>query len=184
MSDSVPEVRIETCERHGLKFNAAAQPGCVRCRREAGNLPEGRKQPPARGDAGSSPTLGAQMALTATLVFGTGFLFFTAHQRMVRDFTGLVALGGSETGSTTHATGVSGSRAEQEIAWRVEMIEGDPYLDEKMDADPELRRLVESLHDPDFREELARDPELRRRHFDAIDRRLYPELAPDDSTFR
>ena len=181
MEGGASEVRIETCEAHGLKYNAAVATGCVRCRRD----PTGAAEVPASASpAETAPSVGKQAAFAALLVAASGFLFFTAHQRMLSELTGFFGPdfeGGGRADIETAAAGpYNDSLAEQEVGFYLEMIESDPYFDERKAEDPELARLVDQLHDPDFRERVKRDRELRQRHFEAIDRRLYPEMWEDE----
>jgi hypothetical protein len=178
MEAGASDVRIETCEVHGLKYNAAIDTGCVRCRRDA----DGAEAAPS-GSAAiavAAPLVGKQALVSALLVAGSGFLFFTAHQRMLGQLAGFfdpTFMGGGQSEIETAAAGpYNDSLAEQEVGFMIEMTESDPGLADRKAADPELRRLVDQLHDPDYRERLKRDRALRQRHFDEIDRRMYPEM--------
>lgn len=180
MEGGVPEVRIETCEVHGLKYNAAIATGCVRCRKDGTGAEAGPAASPSVA-ASAAPSLGKQALVSALLVAGSGFLFFSAHQRMLGQLTGFFGAGIEGGGRADIEAAAAGpyndSLAEQEVGFAIEMIESDPDLDRRMAEDPELARLVDQLHDPDFRERIKRDRALRQRHFDAIDRRLYPDMA-------
>ena len=178
MEGAPAEVRIETCEIHGLKYNAAVATGCVRCRNGSPDAGAAGSVAPAAPVAGTSA--GKQAAVTALLILASGLLFFTAHQRMLAQFGGLFGSGIEGGGRADIETAAAGpyndSLAEQEVGFMIEMIESDPGLADRKAADPELRRLVDQLHDPDYRERLKRDRALRQRHFDEIDRRMYPEM--------
>lgn len=77
---------IVQCEKHGLRFNADSQDGCVICRREASG-----GAPPPRAPAGtgaldpstrvaSGAPLGPALLVTAVLITGTTGAFFLAHK--------------------------------------------------------------------------------------------------------
>ena len=180
MDGTTPEVRIETCATHGLKYNAASEAGCVRCRAEGGVAasPEPGPAPPAA--SAGSPSILVQSGWSAALILGAGFLFFGVHQSMIEQFSGLFGMavegGGRDEIELAAAGPYNDSLAEQEVGFFIEMVKDDPSLDSRRAADPELDRLVTQLDDPEFRERLKRDPALRMRHFDEIDRRLYPEI--------
>jgi len=70
-----PSVQIEVCEKHGLRYNAAADDGCARCRTEAGGRTlEQRGFAPRRAH-----DLKRSLLVTAALVVGIGGTLFAAH---------------------------------------------------------------------------------------------------------
>jgi len=73
-------VQIAICERHGLKYNAATEAGCVRCRRESGEGVEGAT-PAARRR--SAPV---QLLVAALLVGTTGALFCAAQRPILAGY--------------------------------------------------------------------------------------------------
>lgn len=103
-------VEISVCPKHGLRYNAAEELGCVRCRREdgagvgrarvVGGAGAGRAQAaPRRGDAAASaPT---QLLLAALLVSGTGVMFWAAHQEVLESFGSVFGLSAEGPGAAT-----------------------------------------------------------------------------------
>lgn len=90
-------VEIVVCDKHGLRYNKADGGGCVRCRRESGGVAVhggGRGPTPVRsGPAETSANAFVQLLLAAALIGGTGALFFSVHQDVVRGFGGMFAEG-------------------------------------------------------------------------------------------
>lgn len=69
-------VQVVRCEKHGLRYNAATQSGCVRCRRETGEASGARQ----RTETANPPVpLAAALAFTALLLFGTSLTFYHLH---------------------------------------------------------------------------------------------------------
>jgi len=74
-------VQIAGCERHGLKYNAAIDSGCVRCRRQ---------DTPSLASATAAPRTASvplQLLLAALLVGATGGLFCAAQRAMIDGYT-------------------------------------------------------------------------------------------------
>lgn len=89
---------IVTCEKHGLRYNRAAESGCVRCRRESGvattaSTGAGRLGTAVRLDAPSS--VRTQLIIAALLIGGTGGLCYAAHSALIKSYAG----GFMQTGS-------------------------------------------------------------------------------------
>ena len=73
-------VQIAICERHGLKYNAATETGCVRCRRESEPPPT---TSPSAPRAASAPL---QIVVALLLVSGAGALFCAAQSAMLAGY--------------------------------------------------------------------------------------------------
>ena len=99
-------VEISVCPKHGLRYNAAEELGCVRCRREdgagLGRVPAAaarRQAAPRRADGvASAPN---QLLLAALLVAGTGAMFWTAHQQVLASFGSVFGLSSEGPGAAT-----------------------------------------------------------------------------------
>ncbi|MCP4658810.1 MAG: hypothetical protein GY856_25645 [bacterium] len=68
--------QIVKCEKHGLRYNAATQSGCVRCRREGG---EAARAGPVRAAGRTTPqgmSLIAALAVSALLILAMSFVLF------------------------------------------------------------------------------------------------------------
>jgi hypothetical protein len=168
-SDGNPAVRIVQCEKHGLKYNSILHDGCVRCRKERGEV---GPNVPAEG----SPTLKNQALITVGLVLVTGFVFFGLHRQLLRGFQLFLDPGGSELAVTPEEPS-----SEENLDWVVRSLQ-DPEVTRRMEEDPELRRLVEKMQDPETRRELARDPAALQRYLDEIDQRVYDTSDYDDGS--
>lgn len=77
--DPPPETspaRVEVCARHGLRYNAAVDDGCARCRTEAGAR--------ALGNSGAAPRrapdLGRGLLVAGALIVGAGLGLYAAHR--------------------------------------------------------------------------------------------------------
>ncbi len=77
-SEPPPEasVRIEVCEKHGLRFNAATEDGCARCRTETGE----RAMGPRGFVAQRPPDLGRSVLVAMLMIVGIGGSLFAAHR--------------------------------------------------------------------------------------------------------
>lgn len=92
-------VQIETCDKHGIRYNALTHDGCVRCRRESGEtvgpsadaqaatpatagLPGARHSPNAKRP--DRPTdlskVVPGIALALVMILATGQAFYRAHR--------------------------------------------------------------------------------------------------------
>ena len=72
---------VVKCEKHGLHYDSAKFSGCIRCRREAGELP-----PPGAGaSAPAQPkgALGPALGVTFLLLALTAFVLHTLHLQIV-----------------------------------------------------------------------------------------------------
>lgn len=73
---------VVKCEKHGLHYDSAKFSGCVRCRREAGELP-----PVGAGAAAAaaqpSGALGPALGVTLLLLALTAFVLHTLHLQIV-----------------------------------------------------------------------------------------------------
>jgi len=114
-------VDIVTCDKHGLRYNRAAEKGCVRCRSEAGGGATGaRRGPtPARPAQANAPaSLPMQLLFAALLVGGTGTLFWSAHQTVLESFAGgVLASAGSAGAEAAAAPGDASYEAPDPNAW-------------------------------------------------------------------
>ena len=68
-------VRIEVCEKHGLRYNAATDEGCARCRTEAG----GRTMDQRGFTPRPAVNVGRSLLVAAALVIAIGGSLFAAH---------------------------------------------------------------------------------------------------------
>jgi len=69
-------VDVRLCEKHGIRYNAALQNGCVRCRKEAGDAgPSPRTSAAAGGDGSALPAL----LVTLLLILATGGALYGLH---------------------------------------------------------------------------------------------------------
>ena len=68
-------VRIEVCDKHGLRYNAAVDDGCARCRTEAGARSVGRRDFSTR----RAPDLHRGLLVAGALVLAVGGGLFVAH---------------------------------------------------------------------------------------------------------
>jgi len=81
-AESGTATQIVKCEKHGLRYNAATQSGCVRCRREAGEFPKtGATRAPER-TARQGMSLSAALAISALLVLATSFAMLWIHTQV------------------------------------------------------------------------------------------------------
>lgn len=68
-------VQIETCEKHGLRYNAAVDDGCARCRTEVGARTIAQRGfSPQR-----APDITRGLLVAGVLVAGIGGSLFAAH---------------------------------------------------------------------------------------------------------
>ncbi len=76
--DTPPEAaaaRVEVCDKHGLRYNAAVEEGCARCRTEAAGRAMG-----GTGFVARRPTdLGRSLIVAVVLVVGVGLSLYGAH---------------------------------------------------------------------------------------------------------
>jgi hypothetical protein len=113
-------VDIVTCDKHGLRYNRAAEKGCVRCRSEAGTGASGaRRAATASGPKVDAPaSLPMQLLFAALLVGGTGTLFWSAHQAVLESFAGgVLATAGSAGAEAAAAPGDASYEAPDPAAW-------------------------------------------------------------------
>lgn len=84
---------IVQCEKHGLRYNADIQEGCVICRREAGGSPSTAAADPARSTrpAASSTPMGPALLVTGVLILGTTGVFFVTHSAIAGVARGFLA---------------------------------------------------------------------------------------------
>lgn len=68
-------VRIEVCEKHGLRYNAALDDGCARCRTEA----EGRTMDRRGFSPQRAPDVTRSLLVAVALVVGIGGSLYLAH---------------------------------------------------------------------------------------------------------
>lgn len=99
-------IEISVCPKHGLRYNAAEELGCVRCRREdgagVGRAPAaGGRAPAAPRPADGPASAPTQLLLAALLVAGTGAMFWTAHQQVLESFGSVFGLGAEGPGAAT-----------------------------------------------------------------------------------
>jgi hypothetical protein len=121
MAASTGPVEIVVCETHGLRYNRAAESGCVRCRRESGVVAAA-----PGGGAGAGATTGAaadrpasagvQLLVAALLIGGSGTLFWSAHQAVLDSFDG----------STLAIAGRDGAKAAAAPSQRHDFGSSDP----------------------------------------------------------
>ena len=78
---------VVKCEKHGLHYDSAKFSGCVRCRREAGELPPvGAGAGAAAAAAPPSGALGPALGVTLLLLALTAFILHTLHLQIVSTF--------------------------------------------------------------------------------------------------
>ena len=125
-----PGTRIDivVCQKHGLRYNGAAEKGCVRCRAESGFVAGG---PVAGGvgstRAGTSPPRAAadrpasmqtQLLIAALLIGGTGGIFYGAHQALLDSVSGGMLAGAARSGAEAAAApGDASYEAPDPAAW-------------------------------------------------------------------
>jgi len=87
-------VDIVVCEKHRLRYNRAAESGCVRCRRESGLGPAaangtiGAAAARSSGQTEAPASAAVQLLVAALLVGGTGTLFWTVQKTVLESFAG------------------------------------------------------------------------------------------------
>ncbi|HET9768734.1 MAG TPA: hypothetical protein VFS60_17950 [Thermoanaerobaculia bacterium] len=111
---------VVTCEKHGLRYNRAAEKGCARCRSEAGTGSSGvRRAATASAPKVDAPaSLPMQLLFAALLVGGTGTLFWSAHQAVLESFAGgVLATAGSAGAEAAAAPGDASYEAPDPNAW-------------------------------------------------------------------
>jgi hypothetical protein len=120
-------IDIVVCEKHGLRYNRAAESGCVRCRRESAAAPAPTGARPAASSRAAGPLPAAlpaapperpasallQLLLAACLVVGTGTLLWTAHEAVLATFGGGLLGAAGKAGAAT----VPGNRPLGESPW-------------------------------------------------------------------
>lgn len=74
---------VVKCETHGLHYDSAKFSGCVRCRREAGELPPAGAGAAAVAAAQPSGALGPALGVTLLLLALTAFILHTLHLQVV-----------------------------------------------------------------------------------------------------
>jgi hypothetical protein len=107
---------IVQCEKHGLRYNADIQDGCVICRREAGGgaapaaprsaskaAPASRASRSGSARPGQKP-MGPALIVTAVLIAATTGAFFLAHPAVA----GVVRVFMAQEGGDLLAPGVPG----------------------------------------------------------------------------
>ena len=147
-----PEVRIETCSKHGLRYNAATTNGCARCLREAsGNLPT---QPTQSTD---KTAMAPHAMIAALLIAGSGFLFFSVHQELLKSWQGL--FGPTEQEDMFEVSETSGLDDELESFL---LFCESPIVEFTRRENPELDRQISELEDPEKRSHLSEDEILDR----------------------
>lgn len=134
MSDaSGPQTVTVRCEKHGLRYNPNLHSGCVRCRKEAGEL-IGPASPAARAPAARGPAAGVQakaaagetvipaLALAAFLVVATGAGFYFAHRQWYETVGSIRSMNEEET--FFGEEDLTPEQREQLERWREEMAKG------------------------------------------------------------
>ena len=161
------EVRIETCPKHGLRYNAAVASGCARCVREnAGNTPVTKPK-----SASLSTPLGPQAFIAGALIIGCGSLFFAIHNEIAQSFRG------SWGGASSEAFEES---SEETVNAEIEgllLFAQSPVVQMSRRQDPEIDELLSELEDEEIRAEFSEE-ELREK----IDL-LYEKLTGESYTF-
>ena len=150
MSDSV---RIEVCEKHGLRYNAAASTGCARCVREA--APSATKGPVRPTAAG----IGPQVAIAIGLICTSGFLFLTVHNGIVQPFKALLGGGGA---SSLASFNIDDNGDEVQFELDALRLQTEALRFGSNEADPVLNAMIEELQDPAIRDDLS-DEEIMER---------------------
>ena len=67
--------RIEVCDKHGLRYNAATDDGCTRCRTETGT----RTMAPKPMSVSHRPDSRRSLLVAGLLVIVVGFALFAVH---------------------------------------------------------------------------------------------------------
>lgn len=68
------------CERHGLRFNPQIHSGCVRCRKEAGEVIGGAAKAAAGPAVQPGGSIVAALAVTLLLVGISSAIFYSIHK--------------------------------------------------------------------------------------------------------
>jgi len=115
-------VEIVLCAQHGLRYNALTQTGCVRCRKDSGEVEKIVRSASVRN----------QGLIAAALIVVTGTVFFGAHQSVVES---------SQAATPRDDVAISGGIGTD--ADVIMVILSDPVLMREIENDPALRRAFE-----------------------------------------
>ena len=113
------------CEQHGLRYDPKIHNGCVRCRRERGELPTASPGA-ARGAAAQAGSLGAAVGVAVALIFSTGMVLYLDDLRAWKKVQEM-----RESGR--YLEGLTPEQQEQveEFRRRMEKLVGDQDEDEE-----------------------------------------------------